>query len=204
MWRTLVSGIPRSTGGAGALFLDALGLAQGVSHPLAEVVRDRFAALLTHHDAQLGLEVEGLPARWTVVEVLADEHTPLRRQLPVEVVVQQVDCFDAVSLVLSHTPSLCGSRLWLTDEATLPSKLVQPLLQRPSSAMEPTHHRADGNVENFGDLLVGEAFHVSQQHGDPELLGERVEGLFDLALREVLENLVLRALPRRRPLQSAQ
>src|SRR5205807_5812520 len=181
-----------------------LGLAEGFGYPLAQVVWDRFAAVLTYDHTEFRLEVERLAAGGAVVEVLTDQDTPLRRQLSVEVVVQQVDRFDAVALVLSHTPSLCGSPLWLGDEATLPAKLVQPLLQRPSSAMEPAHDGADRNIENLGDLLVGEAFHVAEQNGDSELLGQCVERLFDLALGEVLEHLLLGALAGGGPLQPAQ
>src|SRR5690242_11761382 len=63
----------------------------------------------------------------------------------------------------------------------------QPLLQLSSSAMDATHHGADGNVEDLGDLLVGEALDVGEDHGHPELLRQRLEGLLDLVVGECIE-----------------
>ena len=59
--------------------------------------------------------------------------------------------------------------------------------------MEATHHCSDGYVENLGDLLVGESFHVAQQHGHAELLREGLDGFLDLGFGEVVEHLVLGA-----------
>src|SRR5215213_3120013 len=50
----------------GRLFLEGLG------HPLDQALRHAVPALLTHDDAQLGLEVVGLEARRAVVEVVLD------------------------------------------------------------------------------------------------------------------------------------
>src|SRR4051794_9180767 len=54
------------------------------------------------------------------------------------------------------------------DQASVDGELVQPLLERLSSAMQPTHHRPDRDVEDLGDLLVGEALHVGQEDRHPE------------------------------------
>src|SRR5690606_23353658 len=48
----------------------------------------------------------------------------------------------------------------------------QRLLQRLSSPVQPAHHGADGDVEDLGDLLVGEALDVGQQDGHAEVLRE--------------------------------
>src|SRR5690348_11606770 len=50
-----------------------------------------------------------------------------------------------------------GASPTIADQASLLAVLVQPFLQRPSSAMEATHHRTDRDIEDFSDLLVGEA-----------------------------------------------
>src|SRR4051812_3890674 len=94
--------------------------------------------------------------------------------------------------------------LWLVDESSLSAELVQPLLQGLSSAVEATHDRTDRNIEDLGDLLVGKAFHVAEQHGDPELLGQRLERLFDLALGEPFEDLLLGALAGGSTLETAE
>src|SRR5438067_1725776 len=108
MATTLCSDIPEPTGPGGVLFLGLRVLTERVRHPCPQVVGDLLAALLGDDDTQLGLEVEGLAARRTVVEVVADELSALEGQLAVHVVVQGVDCVPA--LVLSHTPILLAPR----------------------------------------------------------------------------------------------
>ena len=61
--------------------------------------------------------------------------------------------------------------------------------------MESAHHRSDGNVEDLGDLLVGETFHVGKHDGHAELLGNGLERLFHLGVGDALEHLGLRAAP---------
>jgi hypothetical protein len=45
---------------------------------------------------------------------------------------------------------------------------VQRLLHRLSSPVETRHHGTDWNVEHLGDLLLGEALHIGEQHRKPE------------------------------------
>src|SRR5438270_11609141 len=89
--------------------------------------------------------------------------------------------------------------LTLGDKTSLTSELVQPRLQRLSSAMQPTHHSTNRNVEDLGDLLVGKTFDVTEQDGHPELFGKGLDRLLDLCLGDVVEHLLLGAAPRRRP-----
>src|SRR2546423_7725342 len=81
----------------------------------------------------------------------------------------------------------------LGGQATLCGELVQRLLQRLSSAMQPAHHRTDGDVEDLGDLLVRKAFHVGEQHGQPEVLRERLDRTLHLGLGEQVHELVFGA-----------
>src|SRR3954468_3343790 len=107
----------------------------------------------------------------------------------------------------TYSPSADASACSVTSvpyQPTLDTELEQRLLQRLSSAMQSTHHRAYRDVEDLGDLFVGETFHVSQQHGHPELLGQRLHRLFDIGLGEVVEHLFLGAATGRGRLQPAQ
>src|SRR5687767_5887815 len=80
------------------------------------------------------------------------------------------------------------------DQAAVDGKVVQPLLQRLSSAMQSTHHGTDRDVEDLGDLLVGEALDVGQQDRHPEGLRQGLEGVLHLVVGEELEHRVLGAL----------
>src|SRR5215204_4334328 len=90
------------------------------------------------------------------------------------------------------------------DQAASCGELVQPLLEPPSSAMEAAHDGSDGDVEDLGDLLVGEALDVGQQDGQSELLGQGLDGLPDLALGQDVEELVLGAPAGPGPLEAAE
>ena len=57
--------------------------------------------------------------------------------------------------------------------------------------MEPTHDRADGHIHDLGDLLVGETLDVGEQHGHPELLGQRLQRLLHHLVGDALEHLGL-------------
>jgi hypothetical protein len=48
--------------------------------------------------------------------------------------------------------------------------------------MDARHHRADGDLQDSGDLLVGEVLHVPEHHGAAEALREPVEGAQHLLL----------------------
>ena len=52
--------------------------------------------------------------------------------------------------------------------------------------MQPAHDRSHGNVQDFGDFLVGEALHIGQKHRDPVLLGQRLQSAHDLRLGDRL------------------
>src|SRR4051794_3424539 len=99
--------------------------------------------------------------------------------------------------------SSTGCRL-LGGQATFGGELVQRLLQRLSSAMQPTHHGTDRDVEDVGDLLVGEALDIGEEDGQPEVLGQRLDRLLDLGLREEVHELVLGAAAGPRLLQPTQ
>src|SRR5919106_4842148 len=80
-----------------------------------------------------------------------------------------------------------------SSQVALHGELVQPLLERLSSPMETTHHRTNRDVEDLGDLLVGEPLDVGQQHRHAEVLGQRLQRLLHLGVGEPLEQLVLGA-----------
>src|SRR3954447_151316 len=107
----------------------------------------------------------------------------------------------------TYSPSADASACSVTSvpyQPTLDTELEQRLLQRLSSAMQPTHHRAYRDVEDLGDLFVGETLHIGQQHGHAELLGQGLERLFDVGLGEVVEHLLLGAAAGGGCLQPAQ
>src|SRR5438105_13696788 len=97
--------MPGSTSQTAGLFRVLPGLLEGLGDPDAQGLGHLLPAALGDDHAQLGLEVEGLPARGAVVEVASDQDPALGGELAVEVVVQQMYRFDAVTVVLSHTPS---------------------------------------------------------------------------------------------------
>src|SRR5437763_9714006 len=76
------------------------------------------------------------------------------------------------SPVLSHALQLCIS---VRYQPSLESEFEQRLLQRSSSSMQPTHYRTDRNVEDVGNLLIGEALNIREQHGHAELLGQSLK-----------------------------
>ncbi len=80
----------------------------------------------------------------------------------------------------------------------------QPTLQPFSSPVEPTHHGADRDLEDLGDLLVGEALDVGEEHGHPELLRQVLERLLHLRVGEPLEQLVLCASTGQSGLEAAE
>src|SRR5438876_2056075 len=179
---------------------------------LRDAEAERFGYLLTaplsHDLAQLDGEVEGVAARRAVVEVALDDDPPFLGELAVEVDVERLERL--ATLVACHQASTrCAKSATrghpsLTDQAACPAKLVQPLLERPSSAVQSAHHRTDGDVEDLGDLLVGETLDVGEEHGHAELLGQLLDRLLHLTLRQVVEQLVLGAAPGGRPLEPAE
>src|SRR4051794_39121993 len=79
-------------------------------------------------------------------------------------------------------------------QPSLHTELEQRLLERLSSTVQPTHHRADGNVEDLGDLLVREPLDIGQQHRHPKLLRQRLDRLLHLGVGDVVEHLLLGAV----------
>src|ERR687896_347332 len=88
------------------------------------------------------------------------------------------------------SPSMNASRslsTWSQSspyKATLPHYIPQPLLESPSSPMQARHHRAHGDVEDLGDLLVGEPLHVRQEDGQAELLRQGRQRVLDVLVGE--------------------
>ena len=62
-----------------------------------------------------------------------------------------------------------------------------------SSPVESAHDRADGNVEDLGDLGVGETLHIGQQNRDAVVVGQVFHRLFHLVIDEQPGQLVLDA-----------
>src|SRR6185436_12572756 len=72
---------------------------------------------------------------------------------------------------------------------------LQLFLEIEARPVETRPHRADGQLERLGDLLVREALDVSQDHDDPALLGE----LADRPMERLLDLAPLERLVRPRP-----
>ncbi len=53
--------------------------------------------------------------------------------------------------------------------------------------MKPRHHRSDRDVEDLGDLLVGEPLDVGEEHRHPEVLGERLERSLYVTVDELIQ-----------------
>ena len=70
--------------------------------------------------------------------------------------------------------------------------------------MQPAHDRPDGNIQDFRDLFVGKTFDIGQQHRHSELLGQCLDGLFDLTVGEPVEQFVLGAAAGGSGLEAAQ
>src|SRR5580765_7963375 len=81
----------------------------------------------------------------------------------------------------------------LGEEVPALSEAEQPTLQAFSSPVEPRHHRADGDVEDLGDLLVREVLDVGEQDGQAEVLREVFQRPLDLVVGEQIEQRVLGA-----------
>ena len=58
--------------------------------------------------------------------------------------------------------------------------------------MEATHHGADRATHDLRDLLVAELLDITEDHGELEVRGQRVQRAADLALDDRLERLLLR------------
>ena len=59
--------------------------------------------------------------------------------------------------------------------------------------MDPTHHGADRGLHDVGDLLIGEPLDVGEVHRDPEVLGDGLQRVLDVAVREVVDGFRLGA-----------
>jgi hypothetical protein len=59
--------------------------------------------------------------------------------------------------------------------------------------VQPAHDGADRSAHDLGDLLVGEALDVGQVDRHPEVLGQRLQGLLDVGVRQVVQRLHLGA-----------
>ena len=53
------------------------------------------------------------------------------------------------------------------------------------------HHRSDRHVRDLRDLLVGEAFHICEEHRHPEVLGDRLERRLHVGVGDLLEHVFL-------------
>src|SRR6476661_3679314 len=67
-------------------------------------------------------------------------------------------------------------------------------LEQPAAAVQAAHHGADRNVQDLGDLLVGEPFEVGQQHHHPVIRRQLVERLLHVLVEHILEQLLLGVL----------
>ena len=68
---------------------------------------------------------------------------------------------------------------------------ARPGFQLPPAAMEPRHHRADGDVEDLGGVRVAEVADVDEDDDVAEVVGQRRERGHDRVLREPLDDAIL-------------
>ena len=152
------------------------------------------AALGRDDCAKFGLEVECLQTVGASVEVSMDRVMAVLRQGAVEKGLELADRFVAVihwSVLSSVLVVACR------DEAALLGKVVQLLLHRFSSPMQPRHHGTDRHVDHFGDLLVRKSFDIGEQDGNPECFRQLFERGLHLVVGEQFEQRVFGAAARR-------
>ena len=70
--------------------------------------------------------------------------------------------------------------------------------------MESTHHRADRNIKDFGDLFVVESLHVGEQNRETKCFGQRIKGRLDLSVGKVVDNEIFGRAACRRRLEPAE
>src|SRR5437870_7062742 len=76
--------------------------AERTRHPHPQVIGYLLTALVGDHDAQLGLEVIGLEAGRTFIEMVLDQLSPVRGQLTVEIDVQLMNCVATLVVLFTH------------------------------------------------------------------------------------------------------
>lgn len=72
------------------------------------------------------------------------------------------------------------------DHAFFDGVVEELILQKASAAEEAAHHRADGDVDAFGDLFVGIAVDVAEHDHEAEVDRYSFEGFEDLVREEAI------------------
>src|SRR3984957_19296833 len=141
----------------------------GLGDPSDQALRHVIPAVVGDDQPELRFELDRPAAGCAVDQVLGDPQPAFLGELPVEEVVQLMYRLVTVhglakegvsipacvyTLTHSRTSSFDRSTCRTANEATRGRHLVQRLLERPSSPVDPAHHRADRHVGDFRDLLV--------------------------------------------------
>ena len=77
------------------------------------------------------------------------------------------------------------------EVAFLASVALEALAKLLATTVQTAHHRADRDLEDVRDLLVGELLEVCQQDHDAVVLGELLDGVADLVSEDLAVELVL-------------
>ena len=73
-------------------------------------------------------------------------------------------------------------------ETPILRELPQPPLKGLSSPVQPRHDGTDRDVEDVGDLLVGETLQIGEEDRDAEVLRQFLHGLLDVRLDQPVED----------------
>ena len=70
---------------------------------------------------------------------------------------------------------------FIANDTAIKGDINEALTHELSASEEATHDSTDGDIKDMSDLLVGEVIEVSEDHDGAELIGEGLEGLFDVS-----------------------
>ncbi len=154
---------------------------QRISNSQTQRLRDLIATTSRYDLAKLSLERERLETWRAIVDVSLDGCASLDREVAVEIHIESLQRTMAIAqleltarirlvvhlmdLISSHLFARVGthcSRFGIGKQPVGLGKCIQQLLELLSSPMQPTHHRADRNIKDLGDLLVGETLDIGQ------------------------------------------
>src|SRR5690625_1462126 len=88
----------------------------------------------------------------------------------------------------SSPDSFVGTR---GHEAPIAGVIFKQLTELPTASVEPRHDCPDRRPHDVGDLLVREALDIGEVDRDPEILGDLLESLLDVRIREMRQRLRL-------------
>lgn len=153
------------------LNLDYLG-SKTHTNPFVQVLWNDLGTLGGNDMFEFGLELKRLQTGDAFVQVLLDVNASVTAQLFVQEHVhsgQRRLTISVVAVDFDHFGGLFKKPVvrfksirMIANQPPLSSEFIQRFLERSSSAMQTTHHRTNGNIEDFGDFFVRKTFYVSE------------------------------------------